>query len=193
MSVKAKIETARHIACEKCGGRFGAIDHLEVGRTFGPWSCRNLDCDQDVQGTIAMDGADVTFSTHERKGRLYLLKLQDVFFVMRNPHVSASPSDSDDYFIHSHQCPTNLIQNAIAAFDAEGNDPHGIFRLVASRPFTHEGEDALREMSGLAELFAFFGTDGVPASTDWPEEDKGVLSFIAEAQRKDTARRSPKA
>ena len=140
-----------------------------------------------------MDGADVTYSTHQRKGRLFLLKLRDVYFVMRNSYHDAAPSEHDDYFIHSHQCPTNLIQDAIAVFDAEGSDPHGIFRLVASLPFTHQREDALDEMTGLQELFAFFGTDGTPLATDWPEEDKGVLSFIADAQRKETARRAPKA
>ncbi|HXJ49414.1 MAG TPA: hypothetical protein VNF91_09630 [Candidatus Acidoferrum sp.] len=189
----AKIETVHRIACEKCGGHFGSIDHLRLGATFGPWSCRNRDCDQEVSGTVTADGADVELTTRDRRGRLFLLKLRDVYIVTRNPWVSADPGDNDDYFIHSHQCPTNLIQQAIEVFDAEGNDPHGIFRLVASKPFTHEAEDKLEEMHSLQELLAFFGTDGAPASTDWPEEDKGVLSFIAKAQREETARRAPKA
>jgi len=193
MTIAAKIQVIHRIACEACGGHFGSIDHLKLGSPFGPWSCRNTDCNQEVRGTVTADGADVTFSTRERKGRLYLVRIGDVYFVLRNQYSSATPSDHDDYFIHSHQCPTNLIQDAIAVFDVDGSDPHGIFRLVSSIPFTHEAEDVLCEMSDLASLFAFFKTDGTPLPTAWPEEDKGVLNFIAQAQREETARRAPKA
>jgi hypothetical protein len=190
----ARIETARYLICPKCSSRVSSIDHLAIGQTFGPWLCKSIDCDQEVSGTITADGADVTYSTAPRRGRLYLLKLRDVYFVMRNRYRDADPDDdNDDYYIHSHQCPTNLIQDAISVFDAEGSDPHGIFRLVASVPFSHEREDQLREMVGLGELLAFFGTDGQPAATEWPEEDRGMLGFVADMQRNETARRAPKA
>ncbi len=93
-------------------------------------------------------------------------------------------ADNQDFFYHSHQCPTNLLRDVEEVFDPEhGKDPHGILRYVASIDATPESTKALHDMHTLAELFALFQTDGQPPSGAWPESNGGMLDFIARWRR----------
>lgn len=188
---KATFETARYLVCPACGNRMSSIDHIGIGRTFGPWQCGHVGCGATVSGTVTEDGADITIGRVENEPQFALLKFRDVYFVMLDKY--GGKEDSADYFYHSHQCPTNLLGSVEHVFDAEGSDPHGMMRFVAQVPWSKDSAENLEHMGSLAELFAFFRTDGQPATTKWPEENAGVLPFIVEARRDDTKKRSPKA
>lgn len=187
----ATFETVRYLMCPACGSRMSSIDHLSVGQTFGPWSCGALECRASVMGTVTADGADIVVErqSDQHQPQFALLKFRDLYLVLLDKY----GVDRPDYFYHSHQCPTNLMAKVEHVFDAEGSDPHGVMRFVAHVPWSKDSADSLKAMGSLAELFAFFRTDGEPAPTDWPEENAGVLPFIAEARREYTKKRSPKA
>lgn len=188
--MRAKTITVTYLICPGCGvHRFG-IDHLDPGKTFGPWTCQELICRTSIRGTVTADGAEIESWKEDRKPQFALLKFRDLYLVRIDKYGIENP----DYFYHSHQCPTNLLGGIENVFDAEtGSDPHGILRFVASVPWSEEAEMEMESICTLPELFAFFRTDGQPAPSEWPEENGGVLPFIVEMQRAETKKRSPKA
>lgn len=187
----ATFETVRYLVCPACGSRMSSIDHLKIGQTFGPWSCGALECRASIRGTVTADGADIVVELQgdEHRPQFAMLKFRDLYLVLLDKYGTTNP----DYFYHSHQCPTNLLREVEHVFDAEGSDPHGTMRFVARVPWSKESGETLESMGGIAELFAFFKTDGQPAPTEWTEENAGVLPFIVDARREDTKKRSPKA
>jgi hypothetical protein len=193
--MRADINTVRFIKCPKCGAdRLGSIDRLKPGTSFGPWSCQDLKCRFAIVGTVTEDGADIepakTNEDPHRAPRLTLLQFRDLYFVHLNRY--GGDPEVNDFFYHSHQCPTNLLRDIVDVFNVDGSDPHGVMRYVADIPWSQETEDSLDGQT-LETLFALFKTDGQPAPTEWPEDDRGMLPWIAELQRRAAQRKAAKA
>lgn len=115
---------------------------------------------------------------------LCLMRFRDLYVVIDSygPH-DPDKDDWYDFLLHSHQCPTNLMRNAVEIFDAKhGFDLHGMFRFIASIPDNEETRDALDSAFELPALFKLFSTDGTEAPTEWPEKERGLLSWIARMQ-----------
>ena len=183
MKANITTETKHYLHCPECNGRMGAIDHLlgDIDRAFGHWICGG--CHGKVVGTVHPDGTvDAMVKGKADPAGYGLLKLGDLYLVVRETSAYVD-RDGADYAYHSHQCPTNLLSQVEHVFDASGEDPHGTMRYVASILDTPETRERLGTTGTLASLFALFDTDGQPAPTAWPEENRGVIPWIAEMQR----------
>lgn len=207
-----EMRTKRFPIC-KCGMEYSSFEHLvEPGkeRTFGPWKCESRGCNQQLRGTVKSDGEvvlELSDAPIEKRG-WSLLFFRGLWMLYES---SFFRPEGDDYFFHSHQCPTNIMGSIKEVYcPEEGEDPHGLFRHVASIEDTLEvrqslGIDPLPRRPGLpanasecanpslAEVFRLFKTDGQPPPSQWPEENRGALPFIAELRRSVRAKRSSKA
>jgi hypothetical protein len=180
-AMKVETKTKRYIVCPRCGNDSKRVCHLEPGCSFGPWRCDG-DCPMEFSGRIEADGS-VTVDAREGEARrrgLALLRFRDLFLVVEERY---GRIEEPDFFYHSHQCPTNQLRHVEKLFDADGDDPHGVLRFVASIDATEETEAALEAATSLRELLVLFKTDGQPAPSEWPEKNRGMLDFVAEAQR----------
>lgn len=180
--MKAAILTKRFITCPRCTDGTWEMDHLAPGTSWGPWSCPNSSCTAAVKGTVGTDSTIDIEVFDKPEMVLALFQLRGLYLVI----TSYAQSSNYDYFFHSHQCPTNMLQHTLAVFDPEtGIDPHGVLRFVAAMP----DSKGVREMiernleTSLAGLFAIFGTDGTPIASDWPERNGGKLPWLAKMQR----------
>ena len=181
--------TRTHIVCPKCADLMGSTDHLNIGATFGPWGCQSVDCNMGVQGKVTPDGLDVSFEEMAKKALLTLLKFGDAYIVVLDKYGVPYP----DYYYHSHTCPVNIVNSAVGVFDPTGSDPHGIFRWVKSIDYNSEISKTLENTDSLQSLLLLFGTDGTPPETEWPEENHGMLPWIAGMRAQGIKDRSPKA
>jgi len=183
--MKPTVITKRFILCPQCDCGQHEIEHLiqDAPRDFGPWSCRQ--CNHEFFGTVHPDGSVECRRIRQLPDEVMcLLRFRDLFIVA-GPYAGFSRPDSEDFFFHSHQCPENIMRSVLGVCCPEaGEDPHGIFRFVATAPY------AGREFTfgTLAELFRHFGTDGRDAYTEWPESDGGVLPWLAKLQREHRAK-----
>ena len=188
------------IKCPHCGVSEHGVQNLydrskECGTeiSFGPWQCEK--CRHEFNGTVRYlpetgdDPCIVTITdVHPWKKvpKLSLLRLRDLYLVVGG-YCDYSAEEKDpfwyDYLFHSHQCPTNILRNVEEIFDKDDNDPHGILRFVAALDDTEENRKKLRETYHQDELFQLFQTDGRDAPTDWPEENKGVIPWVASMRR----------
>lgn len=180
MKAELVTETQTFVKCPVCGSG-SRVDHLGAGRTFTRWGCANDDCDVTLSGTVCADGSiDMEVGKKEPQG-IALLKLGDIYLLIRERYGRV---ENPDYFYHSHQCPTNLLGSADRVFSVDGVDTHGMIRFVASIPFDPETWKRLdQETDSLESLFAIFKTNGLPAPSEWPEENRGVIPWLAEMQR----------
>lgn len=186
--MKPEIKTRAYVACPECGEGEFIVQHLlgwEKGRKAGaPWYCHNDACRAGWQFSMGEDGTLEIERADTGKAPGYgLLKLGDLYLVHHQKYGNYVDSDSADYMYHSHQCPTDILGEIEAVFNARGSDPHGVMRYVTSILDTPETTKALEETGSLQALFALFKTDGQPAPTNWPEENGGVIPWIAEMQR----------
>lgn len=187
-TVFAEIVTRRYVRCprEGCHGEWG-VEHLlsdetPGGRSWGPWSCNEDDCDVVISGKLTARGVELTVTKREEPRGLALLKFGDLWLVV-DEKWGRIERDHADFFYHSHQCPTNLLHKVRDVFDGDGSDPHGRLRYVASIEASPEAQKRVEDAHSLAELFAIFDTDGVPPDSEWPEKDRGMLPIIAQWQR----------
>lgn len=194
---KGKIKTKRFLLCPNCGGSEHQVEHLFSecrNGSFGPWGCD--ECDHAFRGEYDPDGKIRITGVEKEEGRkvLCLLRFRDLY-VVAGPYREHGDAGWYDYFFHSHQCPTNIMHQAEAVFDAaEGDDPHGVFRFVTSIPYDKE-EHRILFFNGMSleVLLRTFGTDGQDAPTDWPEDERGLLPGIAKLQDAYAKERAPKA
>lgn len=169
--MKAALQTVRFLSCPNCGERMSSIDHLEIGREFGPWNCPNLGCNTRIVGSMQINGPDIEVRPKDRAPTFVLLKFRDLYLVVDEPIGTENP----DYFYHSHQCPQNILGHLEGVFSEKGCDPHGTIRFVAQIPWSEKMKKWLDEVDSLEELFLLFKTDGTPPPTEWPEENGGVM------------------
>ncbi len=191
MAMKPNLKQRTFIVCPGCGvgehditRQIAAVHDNGDPGAFGWWLCPIDECGTEIQGTAFSDGsADIE---HRDNGRgpqgLALMTMGGRYFVIKQKYGRVQ---NPDYFYHSHQCPTNLLRNVTDVFDPEhGKDPHGILRYVASIDRNAETARGLEDASSLAELLSLFKTDGQPAESQWwPEQDGGMLDFVAYWQR----------
>jgi len=180
--MKPKTITKQYILCPQCEKSEHSVQHLldlSGDRTFGPWQCR--ECKHEFHGKIESGDIEITKIVEiKTRQMLSLLKFRDIYVVVdfysdhENDRV-----DWYDYLFHSHQCPTNIMGHIQEVFDKDEKDPHGLFRFVAAIEDNELNRDNLEDVFKLEELFKFFDTDGSEAFTRWPQENKGVLEFIA--------------
>lgn len=184
--MKPEIKTRRYVLCPECGVGEFYVEHLfddnYEDRSVGPWYCKNGDCRMGFSIKVAGEEVELTPTKRYKARGLGLLKFRDLYLVV-NQIGNLVGDVHADFFYHSHQCPTSILSTVEEVFDARGNDPHGTMRYVASILDTEETRKRLGAATSLRELFDLFGTDGQPAPTRWPEEDGGMLPFIAEMQR----------
>jgi hypothetical protein len=182
--MKATIITKRFIKCPKCDNTFG-IEHLMGkecnNRPFGPWQCD--DCTTTIKGRV-VDG-QVEIEEVEPRGypTLSLVKFKDTYLVLEHKIMGNKNGKIEnwDFFFHSHQCPANLLRSVISVFDYEESDPHGMIRFISSIPFNIENKEKLDRAYLTEHLFDLFNTiDGEPQPSEWPEENKGMLDWIAQ-------------
>lgn len=186
----------RFIVCPGCNAHDHSVEHLfdgterPNGRSFGPWSCGGADCLTKISGTVHPDGTiSVELSVSPKRRGFALLKLRDLYLVRRERYGRIEP-DHADYFYHSHQCSTNLLQDVVEVYGPSGeHDSHGLIRYVAGIDDTPETRAALKDRFGCApslrDVMKLFGTDGEPIATDWPEADGGLIPMIAEWRREE--------
>jgi hypothetical protein len=179
---RVEVVARRYVLCPTCGKGEFTVEHLfsvDRDRRAGPWYCDNAECRMGFMVAVSQ-GGDVDLTPYERGDLpgLGLLKFRDLYLVVEEKHGAyvGDRAGSADYMYHSHQCPTNLLANVEAIYDASGSDPHGLMRHVASILDTPATRARLEEAGSLAELFALFSTDGKPAPTNWPEENRGVIA-----------------
>lgn len=197
-----KAETVRpvFIVCTNCAKGEHRVQHLyetskERGTevSFGPWQCEK--CGHEFKGNVLYapgsmhDPCVVTITDvypWKKVPKLSLLRLRDLYVVV-DSYGDYQPEEKDrlwyDFLFHSHQCPTNIMRSAMEVFDKDGRDPHGILRFVAALDDTEENRKKLDEAGTREDLFKLFQTDGQDALTEWPEENKGVIPWIAEMRR----------
>ena len=197
-----RAETVRpvFIVCPHCGKSEHRVQHLydtskERGKevSFGPWQCD--ECQHEFSGTVlynpghVTDPCEVTITSIYpwiKVPKLSLLRFRDLYVVV-DSYSDHKPGEKDspwyDFLFHSHQCPTNILRSVEEVFDDEGRDPHGVLRFVAAIDDTEENRKRLDAAPSKEKLFELFGTDGKDAPSDWPEVNKGVLPWLAEAQR----------
>ena len=187
--MRIELKTKRYFVCAKCG-EHKIVEHLfgDVDVKWGPWHCDG-DCDQVHRGTARADGTmDVESTSEPRRRGFALLRRGDMFLVVDQKY---GRIENPDFFYHSHQCPEAILRTVQAVYDATGSDPHGLFRYVTSVEDTPEtrlaltggGRSNMGQVGTLQELLAVFKTDGLPAPTEWPEENGGMIPFVAESQR----------
>jgi hypothetical protein len=147
---------------------------------FGPWWCGK--CNHRFRGKILGDKSieitEVTLCDTEPK--LCLLKLRDLYVVVEG--YCFAPGNYDeyaDYKFHSSQCPSDLMRSVMEVFDVtEGQDPHGIFRFVASVPDNEEYRKRLEGAQSLLGLFLVFHTNGQPIPSEYQEEVTSNLAAL---------------
>jgi len=181
-----EVITKQFILCPYCGKSEHCIQHLLIKKespSWGPWLCR--ECNHEFSFQFK-DGEIFITKVEKRKAipMLSLLKFRDLYVVVERFSKIEDKEDWYDYLFHSHQCPTNIMGDVIEVFDKDEVDPHGLFRFIAALEDTEYNRSKLEEVFKKEDLFELFETDGSEAPTAWPEEDKGVLSFIAEARYK---------
>jgi len=186
------IITKRFIVCPGCNVYAHDIENLfdsaERAKecSFGPWPCQGEDCLTEISGTVHSDGTisfESKINQKQRRG-FALLRLRDLYFVGRELY-GRIESDYVDYFYHSHQCPTNLLQDIVKVYGPDGDqDPHGLIRYVAGIDDTPETRAALQDLS-LCDVMKLFGTNGEAIDTNWPEAHGGQLPRITEKARRD--------
>lgn len=158
-SAEIATDARLHIVCPECGKDDGfRVDHLEAGRTWGPWSCD--ECGVSIRGVRTVSGADIEIVAAERRlPALLLLKIAGseppVFFVLK--HDIYWPDDEAEsrirFLIEEHSCPTNFID--VEAIITDGDtDPHGVLRFVqiVPRPADWDADEA-NDWSVYAALF----------------------------------------
>ena len=193
---RAVIAAKRFIVCPKCERGEFSIEHLFAKdaawrHAFGPWPCHERGCDATIRGHVNEDDSiEITVGSKKHKPGLTLLKIGDLWLVEEAYRHYDPGDDHWDYHYHSHQCLTNLLHSIEKVFDGTGEDPHGRLRFVANIEDTPEIRERLDKISGLEALFQLFGTDGQPAPSTWPEENRGVIPWIAEMQRAGNKERS---
>jgi len=182
--MKVPVHTKRYINCPNCGESEQQVEAL-FSRTpinFGPWDCER--CDHTYRGSIDADGVITITEIKPIDEPLvyHLLRFRDLY-VVAGPYRDQTPKQVD-YLIHSHQCPVSIMAATQDVFSSTGeNDPHGIFRYIATAPASKVTEDGLNRISTLDKLYAFFNTDGAEPSTEWPEANGGMLPLFAELSR----------
>lgn len=148
----AKTVTVLHIRCLvlDCPGTW-RIDHLEPGRSFGPWTCD--ECGRTIAGTRTADGADIEPGP-ERSTRTEVLLVLDprarVVLVTRGMRRLVPETDeyNPTYFHEEHTCPENYFRStqAVLAVWPDGEvdaDPHGVGAVLAWRD--DPGDDSAGE------------------------------------------------
>lgn len=171
-------QTTRFFMCPNCGAEDFQVEHLIGENTsFGPWDCGH--CNHDILGETRDGDVFLEHRPSKTYPALALLKLGDYYFAIKS--YGDDPDgriDNWDYLFHSHQCPTNLTKAIVKIYDDEHDDPHGIFRFMASIPGTKENEDKLEHASSVEQLLKLFNSDGFPLASEWPQEEKGVIPFL---------------
>lgn len=187
----AKIITKRFVTCPGCGQYDYPVEHLFDGteRRFYRWECQADDCLTEISGTIYPDGRfDIEHEVNPYRQRGFaLLKFRDLYLIKRERYGRIS-AEHADYFYHSHQCPTNILNDVVEVYDQSGrSDVHGMIRYVGGIDDTPETRSALRDelecTPSLRKVLELFKTDGEPIETNWPEVDGGMIPFVAELQR----------
>ncbi len=192
--MKPKTLVKQYILCPQCEKGEHCVQHLldlAVDRSFGPWRCYK--CKHEFYGEIKDGDVEITkIEKFKTRQMLSLLKFRDIYVVVDfySDHEDDKP-DWYDYLFHSHQCPTNIMGHIQEVFDKDERDPHGLFRFVAAVEDTESNREDLEEVFQLGDLFKFFNTDGKEAYTAWPQENKGVLEFIAKERYKELSSLSP--
>ncbi len=192
----SEVKTKRFISCPNCGEGEHTVEHLfndPWSRTAGPWSCDF--CNHEFCLT-PLEGGQIKITDLKEKENdpqvVCLFRLGNLY-VVSGPY-RVGPDDEYDYFFHSHQCPSNIFRNTRAVYAPDyGEDPHGVFRFVASIPLSEIEDDRFGGGDTLESLFRTFKTDGRDAPTQWPEADHGVIPWVAEMQRQHEKDTSPKA
>ncbi len=138
-----KTITKRMLLCPHCEQEEFSIEHLQRGRSAGPWYCDqcggSFDLDLLVSGEV-----DVTLRA-ERKVLTYNLLVLDphqtpIAFIVEgmrfeNPSKPESEEDihrSAEFFYEEHSCPTNWFEPVKILVDGD-DDPHGFLRFVVSK------------------------------------------------------------
>jgi hypothetical protein len=142
----AETNVVTYLVCPECGKGDGfRVDHLEVGRAWGPWSCDG--CGLSIRGVRTAGGSDIEVVTAERPAHgLLLVRVSGsdpaVFMVI--DHTVYRPSDETEggmaYFVDEHTCPTNLVP--VEAILSDGDcDPHGALEYVQWVPKPDMSDD----------------------------------------------------
>jgi hypothetical protein len=188
-NVKAEITTKRFVTCPGCKEYQHCVEHLFNGteHPFNDLRCYGEGCRTVISGTVHADGAITLGMRNTRPHGFALLKLRDLYLVRRERFESdaAEADDADDYFYHSHQCPTNLLWDVVAVYGPSGEpDQHGMIRYVARIENTSETRKIFEGGNlSLRQLLDLFGTDGEPIASNYPEANEGLIPWIAEMQR----------
>ena len=140
--MKAATMDHTYILCPTCGIGESRLDHLSIGRQFGPWYC-DL-CGWGYEGVRTQSGANVT-PTLERSIKR-LVKLQYVHDPrltlmveglehvgrdrLRDSHKSLEMKHA--YYFNEHTCPSNFL--GVDVIFEDDDDPHGIFKFVETLP-----------------------------------------------------------
>lgn len=202
--MKAEIVNRRYIKCPTCGETH-EVEHLfemiedykhtayaTTSARFGPWYCDDREkCNTKMSGYVHDDGT-VSVDVIPRPSNishkaLVLFKLRDLYVVV-DGYTCDENGDIEnwDFLFHSHQCPTNIFSRLQKIFDSEHDDPHGILRFMASIRATDENIKEFDEsINTVPDLLKFFNSDGFPKDSDWPEENKGVLGWLAQLKKTD--------
>lgn len=194
--MQPNVLTKRFIRCPHCDKGEHTVEHLfeDQDRSFGRWRCH--DCNHEFSGVAKQDGTiEITkVVPSDSQPMLCLLRFRDLYLVV-NSYTKPKQDDRDDwydYLFHSHQCPSNILGSVEEVYDpAEGRDPHGQIRFIAAVP--DAGQDVGKECGTVEELFRYFHTDGTEAPTNWPEDQHGLIPFIAAMQYAYRKARSPSA
>jgi hypothetical protein len=135
MKDQASVITQLYILCPFCEKDTNRIDHLDIGRSFGPWYCDT--CDHCYRGVRTETGA--TLEKLDKTRKVVPVLLQYIHDPRLRLIVDASEysefTDSDHaYFYNEHTCPTNFLSRVrmVIAGDDHGDDkdPHGVFEFV---------------------------------------------------------------
>lgn len=189
-NVKAEITTKRFVTCPGCKKYLHCVDHLFDGteHSFKGWPCRGEGCRTAISGTVHADGTITRSMRDTRPHSFLLLKLRDLYLVSKEMLEYDAADDTDDYFYHSHQCPTNLLGDVVAVYGPCGEpDQHGMIRYVARIEDTSETRKIFEGGGSLSLrlLLDLFGTDGEPIASNYPEANEGLIPWLAEMRREE--------
>lgn len=196
--MKATIKTKRFITCPVCGEQEWEVEHRldpsspYYGGQWGPLRCNK--CTHEFNCHLGADDQIEITDISKSKGDIAcLFRFRDLY-IIAGPFMEFDNDDHIDHFFHSHICPVSILHSAMEVYDADyGSDPHGVLRFIASVPYDEVSENGWHNSYTLERIFQVFKTDGMDALSEWPEEDHGVMHWLAEMQRAHKKTNSPKA
>lgn len=180
------LKTKRYFSCPYCGTQDLPVEHLfemaakpdrKGSIEAGPWACVN--CNHRWVMTATVDGnLDVRPAREEQTRTMAVLMRLDtldhgpLFLVLKSRYIgdkNGKLAEHADYHFHSHTCPTNYLRDIERIAIPGDSDPHGLFRLVASREWTESFDEILEnslddDVEGLKRIFE---TDGEPMPSEW--------------------------